>query len=197
MILSGIPPCLYMLRNDSTKGFPYPFFLANIVNACLAIGYGILSNNSAIIQINTVAASVVAVYLLSFIYVSKSKSRPLSQLLFCCFVLGTIYIYLNKVVESHKILNSLGGFLLVVSTVLLSTPLLQVKLCIEEKSARDLSISMLLAGTLCCSSWLTYGYLLNDVNIYLPNFIGVVVNMCQFGAIIVYGRHPNIQAHPD
>lgn len=195
MILSGIPPCFYMLKTGITKGFPYPFFLVNIVNACLGIGYGRLLENGAIIQINTVAAIVVGLYLISFVYTSTSKLRPMFLLALCCLVLGSIYFYINFVVEKHKITDSLGMFLLILSTVLLSTPLIQVESCIEEKSAEDLSLSMLVAGTLCSSSWLTYGYLLNDINIYFPNIIGVAVNLCQMVALTVYGRETTTKAH--
>ena len=42
-------------------------------SACLGIGYGLLLNNRPLIQINTVAAFCVGIYLLSFVYVSQSK----------------------------------------------------------------------------------------------------------------------------
>ena len=42
-------------------------------SACLGIGYGMLLENKAIIQINTVAAVVVGGYLVSFVYVSQPK----------------------------------------------------------------------------------------------------------------------------
>ena len=42
-------------------------------SACLGIGYGLLLNNRPLIQINTVAAFCVVIYLLSFVYVSQSK----------------------------------------------------------------------------------------------------------------------------
>ena len=42
-------------------------------SACLGIGYGLLLNNRPLIQINTVAAFCVGIYLMSFVYVSQSK----------------------------------------------------------------------------------------------------------------------------
>lgn len=167
MIVAGVPPCINMLRTGITKGVPYPFFVTGIVNSVMGIGYGFLVENMTFVQINSFATVCNVFYISSFIYTSRSKTVPIVQLLAAsCFVL-MVYLYITKLADESNLMDTIGIILLMCSAVLLSTPLLEVKHCIEDKSAAHLSLVMLTAGFLCSGAWFSYGMLLKDFYIYV------------------------------
>ncbi|XP_060577048.1 sugar transporter SWEET1-like isoform X1 [Ruditapes philippinarum] len=187
MIVAGIPPCIRMLRTKITTGVPYPFFLAGCVNSVMAVGYGTLTENKTVVQINVFATACNIFCIVSFIYSSQQKSVPAKQLLGCtCFLVGA-YFYITKVENPAYVMDTIGSIMLFCSTVLLLTPLLPVKQCIQNKNADSLTLTMMIPGTLCSGAWATYGFLLKDFYIYGPNILGVSSYVCQAIAMLVYG----------
>lgn len=76
MIVAGVPPCLEMIKSRVTEGVPYPFFLAGLVNSLLSIGYGVMVDNSTLIQINAVAGFFNVFYVGSYVFISPTSERP-------------------------------------------------------------------------------------------------------------------------
>ncbi|XP_052814464.1 sugar transporter SWEET1-like [Mya arenaria] len=190
MIVAGVSPVLSMLRSGDTSGVPYPFFLAGLVNSVMSIGYGLLADHSTILQINVIATAFNIFYVASYIIVSKRKSSAFGQFISCCLVVACVYFYVTRVARAETRMDNIGVILLTWCTVLQITPLLDVKECMARQSAGSLSLVMMFAGTLCCSCWFLYGFLLKDFYIYAPNVVGVFSYGCQMAAIAVYGRQP-------
>ncbi|KAL4228174.1 hypothetical protein ACF0H5_013608 [Mactra antiquata] len=197
MIVAGFPSCISMIRTKNTKGVPYPYFLAGTVNSTVSIAYGLLVNNPTLVQINVFATCCNLFYILSFIFISRSKRKPVTQVLACGAIVLCIYLYTTKLIQPSAMQDTFGVILLMCSTVLLLTPLLAVKQSIDDKSAANIPISMLIPGLLCCSSWFLYGFLLNDVYIYGPNILGTSSMVCQVGAILVYGTKSTERPHAE
>ncbi|XP_045216557.2 sugar transporter SWEET1-like [Mercenaria mercenaria] len=197
MIVAGIPSCIRMLRTKVTTGVPYPFFLAGCVNSVMAIGYGILVDNKTVIEINLFATFCNVFYIGAFIYSSQSKSLPVSQLLGCSFFVFGTYFYVTRLANQDYVMDTIGMILLFCSSVLLLTPLLQVKECIEKKNTDSLTLTMMIPGSLCCGAWATYGVLLKDFYIYGPNILGLTSYICQAIAMLVYGGGRQKSEHTD
>ncbi|KAH3837705.1 sugar transporter SWEET1-like isoform X2 [Dreissena polymorpha] len=188
MIVAGVPPCLEMIKSRVTEGVPYPFFLAGLVNSLLSIGYGVMVDNSTLIQINAVAGFFNVFYVGSYVFISPKKSAPLQQLLLSVLLVLAVQVYASRLVPEVQRQDHVGFILLVVSTVMLLTPWLQVKYCVSQQSGASLSLVMLGAGIVCCTAWFAYGYLLHDVYIYSPNLLGLSSYVGQIWVLAVYGR---------
>lgn len=197
MIVAGIPACIRMLRTSDTKRVPYPFFLAGTVNSVMAIGYGILVGNKTVMEINVFAMFCNVFYIASYLYSSKSKGLPVSQLFGCMSFLAGTYIYITTFLDPSEEMDAIGVVMLMCSTVMLLTPLLPVKQCIKEKNTANLNSVMLVAGFLCCGAWATYGALLKDFYIYGPNILGVTAYVCQAIAMLVYRGGQQKTEHTD
>ncbi|XP_052279666.1 uncharacterized protein LOC127877633 isoform X1 [Dreissena polymorpha] len=126
MIVAGVPPCLEMIKSRVTEGVPYPFFLAGLVNSLLSIGYGVMVDNSTLIQINAVAGFFNVFYVGSYVFISPKKSAPLQQLLLSVLLVLAVQVYASRLVPEVQRQDHVGFILLVVSTVMLLTPWLQV-----------------------------------------------------------------------
>lgn len=116
------------------------------------------------------------------------QSTPLIQIFTGAAVVFIFFWYLSHIViERSAVINNLGMFLFVISSLLLASPGLEVMDCIREQSTEGMSLSMLYGGLLCSSTWLVYGMLLKDFYIYAPNIIGVSTSMGKLIALLVYG----------
>ncbi|KAL3865940.1 hypothetical protein ACJMK2_043285 [Sinanodonta woodiana] len=188
-VVSGIAPVLQMYKSGNTRNVPFLFFVIGELLASSCISYGLLTENLVILRINLVVLFFNTSYILIYLYVVRSKSAALRQIVFCLAVIVSILVYLRYFSTSkQQSIAVFGTILLIGSSVLNVTPALEVWECIKQKTAAGISIPMMFAYLICCGLWLTYGLSLKDFNIYAPNVIGLATHGSKALAILMYGR---------
>lgn len=195
MILSGIPPCIACVRTKNTHKAPWAFILVGFCNAILTTVYGVMIKQTPIVQMNAIATLVNIAYIMAYVYASREKMKPIRQVASSITVLLVVYLVIYNFIAPSRRHDTLGMVLFCLTTLLLVTPLVQFKQCLDEQSASCLSMSMLVAGTLCCSAWACYGYLLNNFYIYAPNVVGLVPNLCQWFALVRFRNSSTKAGH--
>ncbi|XP_076443455.1 sugar transporter SWEET1-like [Babylonia areolata] len=184
---SGIPVCLTMYRTGSTHNVPYVLFLVSAINSTLALYYGVLVSNTTFILINIVGFLLWGVYIFVYISVSKSKRKPLYQLLASVVMVAAHAVYLRLVTPTPPVLtNTLGVFVFVWAVLLLLTPVLDIIEIVKQGTSAGSDVFLMLGGTVCCVAWLVYGYLLDDVFVYGPNILGLAVNGVKLTTMAAY-----------
>ncbi|KAL5004623.1 hypothetical protein ScPMuIL_018079 [Solemya velum] len=121
----------------------------------------------------------------------ETESKPVGQLGLVILILIGYFWYLHHFfVGASVIQDKLGLFLFVASTILMSTPALEIVDCVRNQSASGMSLAMLYGGLLCAATWLLYGLLLKDFYIYAPNIVGVVTHLGKVAMLFVYPSEP-------
>ncbi|XP_005099449.1 sugar transporter SWEET1 isoform X1 [Aplysia californica] len=189
MIGSGSPICINMYKQKSTRNVPYLLFLISAFVSTVSLQYGLVIKNSVLILINVVAVLVWGLYISVYILVSKSKTLPLVKLMSVVLLYWGHLLYLESV-PKKDVISTLGVFLIVWCVVAYLIPALDILTMVREKSAASCDLSLLLGGTLSASVWYLYGVLVEDVNIYLPCIIGLVVSGIKFFLMLLYRSGP-------
>ncbi|XP_005099450.1 bidirectional sugar transporter SWEET9 isoform X2 [Aplysia californica] len=114
---------------------------------------------------------------------------PLVKLMSVVLLYWGHLLYLESV-PKKDVISTLGVFLIVWCVVAYLIPALDILTMVREKSAASCDLSLLLGGTLSASVWYLYGVLVEDVNIYLPCIIGLVVSGIKFFLMLLYRSGP-------
>jgi solute carrier family 50 protein (sugar transporter) len=81
-----------------------------------------------------------------------------------------------------------GNLGVVLCVAMFGSPLAALKTVVSTKSAESIPLPFTLASVLNCFLWTVVGILdMNDVNIYVPNVLGLTFGLIQVGLKLVYG----------
>lgn len=187
LMACGMPSCVRMYKTKSTKNVPFIFFLINAFCGTIGLYYGLVVGNRTFILINVVGIILWGFYILVYISITKSKRKPLTQLLASIALLFLHGMYLRLFAPLPPAqTNILGIFLFVWSLLLLLSPILEIMEIVHEGTSRGSDVAMLVGGTLCCIAWFLYGFLLGDVYVYGPNIVGLLVYTAKVITIVAY-----------
>ncbi|CAD5118430.1 DgyrCDS7138 [Dimorphilus gyrociliatus] len=177
-----------MIKSKSTKNVPYPFFLLGLVGCEGMWHYGTIINNGTLILLNSFGTILQIVYILAYISVCKSKTQPLLYLSIILSYLLGIYGYIYTVYDNDNQRGAvLGASSSIVTTIMMVLPVFEIVDNFKNKNANGMPPVMLIFGNICAISWLWYGILLGDINIYGPNIPGILLNTIKLYAIFLYG----------
>ncbi|GFR64899.1 sugar transporter SWEET [Elysia marginata] len=182
MMASGLPGCLKMYKERSTRNVPYVMFLLLVIVSALSLQYALMIQNKALILLNLVSVLVWGFYCAIYVVVSQAKTKAVLKFL-AVMGLYTGNIYYLRIIPTKAVLPALGNYLIVWCTVVYVIPLEDVITMIREKSNNSCDMSLLSAGTLSGVVWSFYGYLLKDSAILVPSLVGLAVSLVK---LIVY-----------
>ncbi|XP_013421622.1 sugar transporter SWEET1 [Lingula anatina] len=188
MFTTGIPVCWSMVKTKDARHVPYPFFLlGDIGNICFLV-YGLMVNDSILISLNLIGAVLNTVYIFAYISVVSSKSHPIQMLIGGVIYICGLFYFLTYLSPPAVFAHRLGLATSLLNTVMLSTPLfLEIPQHLKEKSTEGMSMAMLIGTIACASSWTSYGLLVNDPFIYMPNVPAILGAVGKIGLLVVYG----------
>ena len=76
--------------------------------------------------------------------------------------------------------------------IMFASPLSVLKSVLEKKSAKSIPLPFTLASLVNCALWSIFGwYGIHDVNIYLPNLLGLACTLAQLALKLHFGDGPN------
>ncbi|XP_059154191.1 uncharacterized protein LOC131939728 [Physella acuta] len=186
MMGSGVPGCVKMYKTKETKNVPLSMYLIFALINLLSLQYGKLLQNSTLILINVVGLSVWGTCIFIYILVSNPKTTPLLKL----FTLIGLYMskmYYLSIIPQTEVVPTLGSYLMFWCIMLSVIPVLEIIKIVSERSATCCDKSIMFGATLSASVWCSYGVLISDINIYAPNFLGLVINGIKIILVFVFG----------
>jgi uncharacterized protein with PQ loop repeat len=87
----------------------------------------------------------------------------------------------------------IGNIGVAICVLMFASPLSVIKLVLEKKSARSIPLPFTVLTTVNCFMWTVFGWFaMKDVNVYLPNFLGLVSGMVQVLLKLVYGNDKDV-----
>lgn len=188
LYLSPYPIIKRIVRQNTTGNFSHLPYLANFVNAGLATFYGFHVRNTFLMMLNSFGITVSAGFLFTYQQYSPLRMRLLCELLFYTIMILAM-CFTAAVLEHHNgrlLLGTVQNFVSVAGSV---SPLATLRVVFEQKSTESMPFILVLMNALASLSWFSYGVLLNDWFLKIPNFLGMVLSAYQLSLFVRFPPH--------
>ena len=182
MQISSLKTAITIAKERSVGDLsPIPF-LSLLMNGSVWLIYGSVKSDWTILVPNFTAVLTGAVCASLFHINSKATVSPLLYLTVLVVVVSSIYL------GSRSDLHSLGLIGVVLSILLMGSPLATVSIVVREKRTDSMPFTTSLTTFLNCLAWTSYGYLVaDDPMLWIPSSIGLILAMFQLALFVVYG----------
>ncbi|XP_039124264.1 bidirectional sugar transporter SWEET2a-like [Dioscorea cayenensis subsp. rotundata] len=180
-------------QNKSTEQFSGLPYVYSLLNCLIVLWYGLPWVSQGVILVVTVN-SVGALFHLSYsttfiVFSENSKRFKMVGLLLAVFCIFALIIYVSLEFFRGPERQNFVGYLSIASLIsMCASPLFIIKLVIRTKSVEFMPFYLSLATFLMSISFFTYGMLLHDFFIYLPNGVGAVLGLVQLLLYAYYSR---------
>ncbi|CAH0554594.1 unnamed protein product [Brassicogethes aeneus] len=184
--LTGILVCQKVIQNKSTgdnSSFP---FVSGCLSTALWLRYGFLIEDKSIIFVNAVGSLLFIAYVVVFYLYSIKTEYIIRQIITCGLILLATLLYVKNASNLEEAQNHLGLICTGVTILFFAAPLSSLMHVIRVKNTESLPYPIILASFVVCIQWLLYGYLLEDMFIQIPNFLGALLSGFQLGLFYVY-----------
>ncbi|XP_076230513.1 sugar transporter SWEET1 isoform X2 [Nomia melanderi] len=187
--------CKKIMKNGSTGNSSALAFITCYTSCVLWMRYGMLIEDQFILLVNIFGAVLQASYVYVYILYSVKRFKIIKEMIIATCFLAAVYFY--SFYEEDKLLAAkYVGFLSCTVTVLFfASPLMMMAHVIKVKSTESLPFPIIMASLVVSSQWFTYGCLLNDRFIQIPNFLGCVLSAFQLCFFVIYKNNQITEAH--
>lgn len=194
VFLAPLPTIRKIVTVDQSVGnLPLLPYSAMICSALLWSTYGILRSEPRIWSANMLGLILGLYYFLRFIQFSPKASPTLPgsvtrHVQFIAIVtVATIGLAttMTDVVQAASIIGMAG---VLFAFAMFASPLSVLKHVLETGSAKAIPLPFTLASFFNCALWSVFGIFgIHDVNVYLPNVLGLLCSIAQIALKIKYG----------
>eukprot|EP00669_Euglena_mutabilis_P007134 TRINITY_DN2516_c0_g1_i1.p1 TRINITY_DN2516_c0_g1~~TRINITY_DN2516_c0_g1_i1.p1 ORF type:complete len:251 (+),score=65.43 TRINITY_DN2516_c0_g1_i1:26-754(+) len=179
------------LRKSTGSYSPLPYF-AMILNCVVWALYGSRITDAAIFFPNTVGICVATLTLTAFSRnLETEKRRSFTWMAVGAVVvagaLATWFFFLLSPQDATPCMGAAGAAL---SISMFASPFATMQQVIAEKNSASLPLPMILASAVNCALWTTYGALIGNLNVLIPNAAGLCFSVVQLGLVAAYPREP-------
>ncbi|XP_047307412.1 bidirectional sugar transporter SWEET11-like [Impatiens glandulifera] len=197
VFLSPVPTFYTIWTNKSTAGFQSVPYVVALFSATLLLYYGILKKHDVVllITINSFGILIETVYISIYLYYSTTKVQTVRMLVLILVGFAAIVISSQFAIKDYSSrLQIVGRICLVFSVCVFVAPLLVVKQVIQTKNSQFMPFYLSLTLTINAIIWFIYGLLINDMNIAIPNVLGLFFGVVQMILYWIYrnGPRPNL-----
>ncbi|XP_053989488.1 sugar transporter SWEET1 isoform X1 [Hylaeus volcanicus] len=193
--LAGVLVCRKIIKSGTTGSSSALAFVTCYTSCVLWMRYGTLIGDRFILVVNVFGTILQASYICVFVLYSVQKSRTVKQAIAATLFLGAVYFY-SFYEEDRALAAKYVGLLSCTVTVLFfASPLMMLAHVIRVKSTESLPFPIIVASLIVSSQWFTYGCLLNDRFIQIPNFLGCVLSAFQLCFFLIYRSDRISEAH--
>lgn len=190
--LSPFPTVQKILRDKSVGDLPVLPYSSLVANCFIWMTYGLLKSEPKVWSCNSFSTILGIYYLASFAKHSPKASPTLPGSIAMHFkaAIGTILATLAVAVGMPKVkaANILGSAGVAICIALFASPLAALKTVFKTKSAEAIPLPFAIAATVNCVLWFIVGWIdMKDVNIWLPNGLGLLAGLFQIALKLFYG----------
>lgn len=188
--LAPIPTFYRIHKKKSTEGFQSLPYVVALFSAMLWIYYAFIKTNEyLLITINTFGCFVETIYIVMFLTYAPKKAKVqtakvfmlLNVGLFSLIVLSTLL--LAKGASRQKLL---GWICVGFAVSVFAAPLSIIRLVIKTKSVEFMPFGLSFFLTLSAIIWFSYGFLIKDIYVAIPNILGFSFGVVQMILYIIY-----------
>jgi solute carrier family 50 protein (sugar transporter) len=162
-----------------------------VSSAFLWLVYGILLNESKIWSSNGIGLFLGAYYFYEFLKYCPKSSPTLpgnkeQHIQLVAAVLATTVIATQTLTKPAV---WIGRVAVAFCIILFASPLAALQTVVQQRSARAIPLPFTIASVLNCFLWSVVGLKqMNDINVYLPNLLGLSFGLAQVALKVYYGN---------
>ncbi|XP_039144125.1 bidirectional sugar transporter SWEET2a isoform X1 [Dioscorea cayenensis subsp. rotundata] len=192
LFVSPFPTFRRIIGNKSTEQFSGLPYIYSLLNCLIVLWYGLpwVTPGGVLLvaTVNSVGAVFQLTYVIIFIiYSENSRKLKMSSFLIAVFSTLALVIYISLEFFNGSARRNFVGYLSIASLIsMFASPLFIINLVIKTKSVEFMPFYLSLATFLMSISFFTYGMLLHDFFIYLPNGIGTILGIVQLILYMYY-----------
>ncbi|KAF3513302.1 hypothetical protein F2Q69_00001382 [Brassica cretica] len=190
--LAPIPTFLNIYKRKSSEGYQCIPYVISMFSAMLWIYYAMMKEKVIImITINTFSFFIQICYISFFVFYAPKKEQTLTVkfvLFVDVFAFGFIFFPTYFLLDGKQRVQILGYICMVFSLCVFVAPLGVIWKVIKTRSAEFMPFGLSFFLTLSAVMWLVYGILLKDINIMLPNVLGIILGMLQMILYWIYKK---------
>ncbi|KAI1697484.1 sugar efflux transporter for intercellular exchange domain-containing protein [Ditylenchus destructor] len=192
LFFCGIPICLQIWRRKSTEDITgFPFIMGFLVGT-FWLRYGLLKLDLTMITVNMVGMAFMFLYLMIYVYYTKSKALILFELIVVFGIICTMLVLVK--IYGMAIINLLGFACMTFTIINFGAPLAGVAVVFKKKTCENLPLPLCTATLLVSAQWCLYGCLTHDIYITITNSAGVLLALLQISLFLVFPRIPGGRA---
>ncbi|XP_057690311.1 sugar transporter SWEET1 [Corythoichthys intestinalis] len=181
MFSTGLVDLKKMQKTKSTDNIQFLPFLITCASNLGWLYYGMLKNDSTIMVVNLTGALLQTLYILVYLKYTKQKRDVVFQMVAVSAVGTSAGLYFVLFLPPGSIqLNQLGLFCSVTTVGVYLSPLADLVAIVRSGDVQRLSFPLTVATFFTCTSWVLYGYQLNDYYILVPNLPGIITSIIRF-----------------
>lgn len=163
-----------------------------VANCFLWFTYGLLRHEIRVWGTNGIGLLFAVFYFLKFTRYAPLKSSTLpgsirqhihANIVVVAATFGIVY--LSPLTDPAAVI---GNIAVLFCVAMFGSPLAALQTVLQTKSAKSIPLPFTMATVLNCFLWSVYGLLgMKDVNIYLPNLLGLAFGLAQVALKLVFG----------
>ncbi|XP_042387498.1 bidirectional sugar transporter SWEET12-like [Zingiber officinale] len=192
VVVSPVPTFYRIFKNKSTESFDSFPYVVVLFSATMWVYYGILTLDVLLLTINICACVVQVIFLIMFLYYAPSKSRVYTMkliLLINLGIFGSLLLISNLFIKESKRDQITGGICASLAVAVFIAPLTIIRQVIRTKSVEYMPVSLSIFLTLSAVAWFSYGVLLGDLFVAIPNVFGFLLGVGQIIIYLMYMNH--------
>ncbi|RWS24979.1 sugar transporter SWEET1-like protein [Leptotrombidium deliense] len=172
-----------MCRNLETKIKRRHSSLSFNSRSALWFYYGVCKQDEMMLKINMIGIGCFVSYLLFYYYFARIKSKISGKLLIALAFLGSlIFASKHTTDETHFAGLAASAFTIVLAV----SPMTSVFDVIKQKSTQELPFLFIFSSFLVNGSWFTYGLLIGDSFLIIPNGIGFFISTLELSLFLIF-----------
>jgi solute carrier family 50 (sugar transporter) len=195
VFLAPLPTARDIRSNQSVGSLPLLPYTSMVASSFLWATYGYLKHEPTIYQPNLIGFILGLVYFVNFLAFSPRSSPTLPGAVtthtqgILGIMMATLFVASNNSLSNPVELIGKAGVIMCVA--MFASPLSALKSVVTQKSAQAIPLPFTIASLINCLMWSITGlYKMSDVNVYLPNLLGLSFSIAQVVLKLVYGSGP-------
>ncbi|VEN61002.1 unnamed protein product [Callosobruchus maculatus] len=190
--LTGTVVCIEIVKNKSTADMSSLPFVSGCLSTSLWLRYGFLIDDTSLILVNTIGATLFFSYVVTFYLYSIRRGTVMQQFMFCMLLMSMVLFYVHNQSDIEEARTHLGLICCLVTIMFFAAPLTSLFHVIRIKSTDSMPYYLILATFVVSCQWFIYGSLLNDKFIQIPNFLGCILSAFQLSLFMIYPKDRKI-----
>ncbi|CAI9113144.1 OLC1v1013690C1 [Oldenlandia corymbosa var. corymbosa] len=189
--LAPAPTFYRIIRKKSTEGFHSFPYVVSLLSCMLWIDYAIIRSDVLLITINSIGCLIETVYILLFIVHATRETKICTLklvILLNVITFGLICVLTEFLTKGPQKIRILGWINVSLAAAVFVAPLSIMKKVINTRSVEFMPFWLSFSLVLSAVTWFTYGLLLKDMYITVPNIVGFLFGMVQVALYVKYKK---------